>query len=144
MSDCCESDGAEDRRARKRPCPLNGRACAEVPIDTIFHHVHEAWRWVPTAPHYFFCDDPSCELVYFGDDGSSIPKSQMRTLVGVKAASDEALLCYCFGIRRKDFRADPATRDFVVARTRLGLCHCETWNPSGRCCLKDFPKPGAA
>jgi hypothetical protein len=51
------------------------------------------------------------------------------------------LLCYCFGISREDFKRDPGLRDFVVAKTKAGECSCETKNPSGRCCLKDFPKP---
>jgi len=38
--------------------------------------------------------------------------------------------------------ADPGIRDFVVAQTRLGLCACDTRNPSGRCCLIDFPRDG--
>jgi hypothetical protein len=29
----------------------------------------------------------------------------------------------------------------VMAQTKAGLCSCDTSNPSGRCCLKDFPKP---
>lgn len=98
----------------------------------------ELWR--QTAKRFFFCDDPSCDVVYFGDDGSTILKQQLRTGVGVKEAGDNALLCYCFGVSRRDFQLDPSTRDFVVVQTKTGLCSCDTRNPSGRCCLKDFPK----
>ena len=49
------------------------------------------------------------------------------------------MLCYCFGVSRADFDRNPGTKDFVTAQTKAGLCACETSNPSGRCCLKDFP-----
>ncbi len=38
----------------------------------------------------FFCDDPECEVVYFGEDGSTILKSQLRTRVGVKEDSGDS------------------------------------------------------
>ena len=109
-------------------------------MRTIAHHLNEAWNWRPTATRYFFCDDPACELVYFGDDGSTILKSQLRTQVGAHKVPDARLLCYCFGVTLGNFLNNPVTRDFVVVQTKSGQCSCETSNPSGRCCLKDFPK----
>jgi len=53
-------------------------------------------------------------------------------------------VCYCFGVSRSDFRNDPATKDYVIAQTKAGLCSCDTSNPSGRCCLKDFPSRWAS
>lgn len=139
MSECCSSIGCNGARRGKQPCPVNGRECSEVSVRTIAHHIAEAWNWRPTAKRYFFCDDPVCEIVYFGDDGSTILKSQLRTPIGVKEAADTGLLCYCFGVSKRDFLRNPATRDFVVAQTKAGQCSCDTSNPSGRCCLKDFP-----
>lgn len=143
MSDCCSSSSCDRAQPKRHRCPVNGREYAEVSARTIAHHIAAAWNWRPTAGRYFFCDDPSCEVVYFGDDGSTILKSQLRTRLGLKDAADEALLCYCFGVSKRDFRDNSATRDFVVAQTKAGRCSCDTSNPSGRCCLKDFPKPAA-
>jgi hypothetical protein len=140
MSECCSSSGCNSAHTNKQRCPINGREYAEVSMRTIAHHINEAWNWQPTAKRYFFCDDPVCELVYFGDDGSKILKSQLRTPVGAKETSDNGLLCYCFGVTKRDFLSNPATRDFVVAQTKAGQCSCDTSNPSGRCCLRDFPK----
>jgi hypothetical protein len=140
MSECCSSSGCNDIHPKKQRCPVNGHECSEVGVRTIAHHIKEAWHWQSTAKRYFFCDDPTCELVYFGDDGSRILKSQLRTPVGVKEVSDDGLLCYCFGVTKQNFLNNPATRDFVVAQTKAGQCSCETSNPSGRCCLRDFPK----
>lgn len=139
MSDCCFSE-SNDSHPRKLPCPGNGRECAEVSARTIAHHMKASWQWQATATRYFFCDDPACDIVYFGDDGSTIGKAQLRTRVGVKEGADDSLLCYCFGVSRADYRETPGIRDFVVAQTKAGLCSCETSNPSGRCCLKDFPR----
>jgi hypothetical protein len=79
-------------------------------------------------------------VVYFGADDSVILQPQLRTTVGMKSSSELSLLCYCFGVSRADVASGNAIRDFVVAQTKLGLCSCETSNPSGRCCLKDFPR----
>lgn len=108
---------------------------------TISHHIKDAWQWAPTSSRYFFCDDAACDVVYFGDDGSTILNSQLRTRVGSKEVSGDKILCYCFGITEDDFQSNPATKEFVIAQTKAGLCSCDTSNPSGRCCLKDFPKP---
>lgn len=143
MAHCCSSSGCGDTDPKKNRCPVNGHEYLEVSARTIAHHIKDVWNWKKTANRYFFCNAPSCEVVYFGDDGSVILKSQLRTPVGLKEASDDALLCYCFGVSKKDFQAAPATRDFVIAQTKAGLCSCDTSNPSGRCCLKDFPKPGS-
>jgi len=141
MSDCCTSSGCDDTHPKRHRCSVNGREYLEVSARTIAHHITEAWDWKQATNHYYFCEDPTCEVVYFGDDSSTILKSQLRTQLGLKATSDDALLCCCFGVSKRAFQSNPATRDFVVAQTKAGQCSCDTSNPSGRCCLKDFPKP---
>ena len=96
--------------------------------------------WDNKDQRYFFCDDPNCDVVYFGEDKSVILKSQLRTKVGLKEATEDALLCYCFGVTKADGLSNPSIKNFVSAETKQGLCSCETSNPSGRCCLKDFPR----
>lgn len=141
MSDCCSSSGCDAKHPKKHRCPVNGVEYSEVSARTITHHIKESWAWVPSAEHHYFCDDPDCDVAYFGDDGSVISKSRLRTRVGTKERAGDALLCHCFGVSRDDFEHNPATRDYVVEQTKAGLCSCETSNSSGRCCLKDFPKP---
>ena len=139
MSDCCTPAGACEH-PRRQPCPLCGREGAAVATRTILHHLLNAWAWQETAARHFFCDAPACAAVYFGDDGSVIRQAELRTHIGIKDTADDSLLCYCFGVSRADYRNAPATKDFVIAQTKAGLCSCDTSNPSGRCCLKDFPK----
>ena len=145
MSDCCsasESDPdktAPDKSSR-HVCPQNGTACAQVARTTMLHHIQQPWLQALKDQNYYFCDDPDCEVVYFGEDDSIIKKSQLRTQVGIKESSPQALLCYCFGVSRQMAETSPQAREFVVQQTRQSVCACETRNPSGRCCLKDFPK----
>lgn len=140
MGECCCPPAADaGNHPKKRPCPANGREYLEVSPRTIAHHLREPWNWTAAA-RYYFCDDPACDVVYFGDDGSLIRKGQLRTAVGIKESGDDAPLCYCFGVTRADFKRNPAVKDFVTEQARAGQCACETRNPSGRCCLKDFPK----
>ncbi len=140
MSDCCSPLGCNSSHPKKHQCPANGQKYSEVSARTIAHHIKKSWAWGPSAERYFFCEDPACDVVYFGGDGSTINKSQLRTSIGAKERTDDSLLCYCFGIRKADFQLNPAIKDFVIAQTKAGLCSCETSNPSGRCCLKEFPK----
>jgi hypothetical protein len=132
MSDCCSNAS----HPKKHRCPANGLECAEVPARTISHHIKNPWQWDAAGQRYFFCDDPGCDIVYFGEDNATIKTSQLRTV----AKGPFALLCHCFGVTRSDALKDPGIRNFVVEKTKQGLCSCDTSNPSGRCCLKDFPR----
>ena len=136
MSSCCSSSDCKSEHPRKHQCPVSGIECAEVSVRTIAHHIKSAWNSRLNAGHYFFCDDPTCDVAYFGDDGSIVLKSQLRTLIDLKGDT----LCYCFGVTKVDALNDSSIRDYVLTQTKLGLCLCETSHPSGRCCLKNFPR----
>lgn len=147
MSDCCSVSNTDpvksaSARAKRHVCPENGKIYAQVARTTILHHVQQPWLHGLEEQNYYFCDDPDCEVVYFGDDDSVINKNQLRTQVGIKQTSPEALICYCFGVSRHEAETSPQAKAFVVEQTRQSQCACETRNPSGRCCLKDFPKGG--
>ena len=139
MNSCRSSSGCDRNGPRKHHCPANDLEYSEVSVRTIVHHIAESWAWTPTAKQYYFCGDPECDVAYFWDDDSVVLKSQLRTRIGVKERSGDDLLCYCFGVSRADFERNPGTKDFVTAQTKAGMCYCETSNPSGRCCLKNFP-----
>jgi hypothetical protein len=142
MTDCCSSIECAPEHPRKHRCPVNGVEYNEVAARTIAHHIKQSWKWSGTGVHYYFCDDPNCEVVDFGIDDSVILRSQLRDHAEVKATDDNTMVCYCFGVTKADAHSDPGIRNYVVAQTKLGLCSCETRNPSGRCCLTDFPRSG--
>ncbi|MCU7851541.1 MAG: hypothetical protein KZQ80_04945 [Candidatus Thiodiazotropha sp. (ex Monitilora ramsayi)] len=111
-----------------------------MPQSTVKHHINSPWHWDEKDQVYYFCDDPGCDVVYFGLDGSVIEKSALRTIAGVKEKTGHSLVCYCFGITRKEARDNSEAKTFVMTETEKQTCTCSSQNPSGRCCLKDFPR----
>ncbi|MCW8932581.1 MAG: hypothetical protein OQL19_20400 [Gammaproteobacteria bacterium] len=139
MSDCCSSNTDMSSIADKKKCPINKQIYRSVSVQTVIHHVAKPWKLETENKKFYFCDDSDCNVVYFTSDNSVILQDQLRTEIGIKDNSDDALICYCFGITRKEARS-PKIKKYVVEQTRKKLCSCETSNPSGKCCLKDFPK----
>jgi len=140
MSDCCPSQQKPNQDLKRHCCPKNGKQYLEVPYRTVLHHVKNPWDLSLKEQRYYFCDDPRCEIVYFGLDNTFITQSMLRTIVGIKTTTDDALICYCFGITKTEARSNKQAKAFVVEQTKNGTCACEIRNPTGRCCLKDFPK----
>jgi hypothetical protein len=117
---------------------VNGQEYKSVAMKTILHHINSPWKWAEKRQGYYFCDDPNCDVVYFGEDNSVITKTEIRTAVGIKERKPDTLTCYCFGVSNSEAQQHPAIRDFIASKTKAGVCSCDTSNPSGRCCLKDF------
>ncbi|MDH5183349.1 MAG: hypothetical protein OEX12_05605 [Gammaproteobacteria bacterium] len=151
MSDCCSTnnsstgtttsnDACATPAQRKRACPVDGSFATEVKVETLLHHLKAPWAQTLTEQKYYFCDNPDCAVVYFGEDGTLFSLTEIRGSVGQKQSGPDKLLCYCFGVSQGEYLRDPAIKDFVVAQTKAGSCACDSRNPSGRCCLKDFPK----
>ena len=146
MSDCCSSnsscDTENDKKSfpRKFSCPVNSKDYIAVPKKTIIHHLKEPWAKELEEEQYYFCSDPNCDVVYFGLSGSVINKNELRSKIGVKEKDEDVLICYCFGVSTAAAKQNPEIKNFVTQKTKESLCDCETRNPSGRCCLKDFPK----
>jgi hypothetical protein len=138
MSNSSYSACTDRLPSKTHTCPVNGQEYKSVTLRTILHHINSPWEWTEKQQGYFFCDDPSCDVVYFGEDDSVITTSEIRTVVGIKACTPDALTCYCFGVSNLDAQLHPDIRDFVARKTKAGACSCDTSNPSGRCCLKDF------
>ncbi len=140
MSSCCSVTPHADAHPKKHACPANGNVYGEVSLKTIKHHISQPWSWTPTSKHYYFCSDPECDVVYFGSDDCVIFGSELKTQISGKAVKDSDLYCYCFGVTKGDYKNNPSIKDFVIEQTKNGQCSCQTSNPSGLCCLKDFPK----
>lgn len=140
MSECCVDPKSGDAVPKRHRCPINGKPYAAVSPVTIKHQLRKPWNWQAKEQGYYFCRDPHCQVVYFGQDDCVIEQSALRTVVGIKEQADSALVCYCFGVTREDAAANPEIRTFVLQETRSGSCACATRNPSGRCCLADFSR----
>jgi len=140
MSSCCSVSSEENNHhfPKKRQCPVDGKEYKEVSKTTILHHIKSPWEWEEKNQGYYFCDNPDCDVVYFGEDSSVITQSELRTTVGVKSVSKNALICYCFGVNKADFIKKPELKNYVIEQTKESVCFCEIRNPSGKCCVKDF------
>ena len=118
-------------------CPACAHKGTKVGLKTMLQHIKQPWSYVFDDMQYYFCSRPSCDVIYFSD-GKIFRKVDIRTAVGIKEASDDALICFCFGVSKADVKKDKSIKDFVITQTKQAMCACETANPSGRCCLKDF------
>jgi hypothetical protein len=56
-----------------------------------------------------FCRTPSCEVVYYGENGHVVAKRDVPVRVGLKEREDPIPLCYCFGFSRADVRDEIAS-----------------------------------
>jgi len=139
MTGCCVSNTSDCSPPKRLRCPVNGKEYGAVGYKTILHHLSDPWNTDFIEQDYYFCSDPDCNVVYFGQDDSLITKSQLRTKVGAKEKTPERIVCYCFGVSYAEAENNGIVVDFVKDKTKQSLCSCETSNPSGRCCLKDLP-----
>jgi len=143
MNNCCSTDASKAYPPSTPPkqytCPVNGKKYASVQPKTIKHHIKEPWKWNAKSQGYYFCDDPDCSVVYFAEDGSIIEQSELRTKIGIKVKPSNSTVCYCFDVNMNAARNSPEAKAFIVKNTKEHNCACDIRNPSGRCCLKDFP-----
>ena len=139
MSNCCSNETQEKKFPRKRPCPINEKNYVLVDLKTVLHHIKKPWSAKLNEQGYYFCNDPECDVVYFGENGQTINKSELHSTISVKQNEANDPVCYCFNIKRSEAQNNQEIKKFVIEQTKIGNCSCETSNPSGRCCLKDFP-----
>lgn len=140
MTSCCSSTTDKSQKNLKHPCPGNNKSYATVSLNTILHHLKNPWQWQEKEQNYYFCDDPDCDVIYYGEDNTIIQQNRLRTPVGIKNQTPKAMICYCFGITYSELEKDPQLRQFVIDKTKNNHCACKILNPSGRCCLKEFSK----
>lgn len=139
MNECC-SMACENKPNNSIPiCPMCGHRGTTVGLKTLQFHIRQPWLYLlPEQDVYYFCQQPNCTVVYFSPNGVKIEKAGLRTRIGIKDECVDTLRCYCFGITKAE-ATDKNVKAFVIRQTKAGMCACETANPSGKCCLKDFP-----
>ena len=78
MSDCCSNKSSCDSKKEKKSfprkfsCPENNKDYIAVSHKTIIHQLKTPWKKELTEEQYYFCDDPKCDVVYFGLEGALI------------------------------------------------------------------------
>lgn len=137
---CCSRPKISSPLPKRAACPRDSTQSKAVSAKTVGLHIKRPWLLNVENPTFYFCDNPECEVVYFASTGVTFKVADVRTEVRAKDMSASAMLCYCFGVTKGEAETDPSLKDFVVAQTKKGKCACETRNPSGLCCLKNFPR----
>ena len=127
-----------ENAARQCPrCGTRGRSVERLTVAAL------TTGSVPADPPYRLCRRLDCEVVYFGENGTTITAAGLHVAPGMKSKAPGALLCYCFQYDRGDIEAELATAGAttipqrIAAEVKAGNCACEVRNPSGRCCLGD-------
>ena len=85
-------------------------------------------------------------MVYFANDKTQYTQNQLRIEVGQKKNKTTRIICYCFDVNYEtalndiDKQGNSEIKEFVIQQTVTKQCACEVRNPSGKCCLSNFPK----
>jgi hypothetical protein len=138
MALCC-SIVETSKFKKKQFCPLCGVHSMFVSFKTLLHHLKSPFNQELSGEGaYYFCSSKTCDVVYFGLEDVIYKKADLRGAVGQKMTEPSRRICYCFDVTYEG--ASKEIKEFVTAQTKAKNCACEIRNPSGRCCLGDFPK----
>ncbi|MDH5231835.1 MAG: hypothetical protein OEZ58_09040 [Gammaproteobacteria bacterium] len=141
MSQCnSEQCHSCDETRKQLACPNSHQDCQPVALSLVLLHLKQPWSKALKEQIFFYCDDPTCDIVYFSADGFTITNDQLRAPLAYKDKQADSQLCFCFDIRLSDFKQNTALKNYVVEKTKNGSCACKTQHPAGRCCLKDFSR----
>ena len=140
MSSCCNKT-----KTTKANCPGCDSVQKSVALETLLHHVISPLNQSIDVQTYYFCSNSKCNTVYFGGNGQQFFVDQIRGIVGQKQTSESRPICYCFDVTAQQVLDEigetgiSASKAFVIAQTKAKSCACDIRNPSGACCLADFP-----
>lgn len=94
----------------------------------------------------YFCQEPTCSVVYFATDGQVYTRTDVRVPVWQKEPAGRRRICYCFDENEASMARElvETGRCGAVQRVRDHIaadrCACEVRNPRGTCCLGDLMK----
>ncbi len=127
-------------------CPDTKSSGRPVKPITVLSLVRPERRAAVAEHAWSYCGDPTCDVVYFAEDGTTLRKSDLVVRVGEKEPDPPRTVCYCFGHTRESIRDEvlqtgtSGVIEAVTAKVRAKECSCETMNPKGTCCLADLRK----
>jgi CopZ-like zinc binding protein len=142
MSECSSVNKALPIAPGVMNCPVSGTRSKQVDLLTVKSLVRHLEFMMPAA-QYYFCTAPGCNVVYFPSNPTApaFSRDDLLVRVGAKEADEQATVCHCFGISRRQIRNEVeatgrcSAAEKIKAEIQAGRCACEVKNPSGRCCL---------
>lgn len=144
MANCC-CPGAADTTDRRLLCPVSGTKGIPVSLETVkaLLTARALSRVVVSVAHRF-CPEPSCDVVYFDEQGTGFGRCDVRVAVWQKETAGERVICYCFDENEAAIRHEigavghSGAVDRVRAHIAAKRCACDVRNPRGACCLSDL------
>ena len=136
---CCGPDRSQ-QNSISLVCPLCKTEGVPVDRETVEHLVQEEYRDIVTRSHYAICMSPSCDMVYFGIDGSHFTRDQLRVPVCFKDGAIPKYACYCSRVTEEQVldavvKHDAETlRDVIELTGAMKNSDCLRNNPLGVCC----------
>ncbi|NOR52299.1 MAG: hypothetical protein GQ470_06725 [Gammaproteobacteria bacterium] len=147
MSSCCTPpDGDKSLDTLYPNCPSCDQPGQLVNEITPRHTLKGSLRkTLSTTTDYHFCENPTCDTVYFNRDGEQIfTTEQLINRVTCKDPSPETPLCYCFKITKGDalyeYQDSHQSSVLEVIEEKMGerSCFCDKSNPRGICCTTEI------
>lgn len=147
MPECCTVKTVRPTAPAVMDCPVCGSRSRQVGLLTV-KSLPRHLRFVMPVTQYYFCTVPGCDVVYFplNPKAPSFSRDDLWVRVGSKEPTEEATVCYCFGISRRQIRDEIeatgrcSAAEKIREEIRAGHCACELKNPSGKCCLGEVTK----
>ena len=145
MANCCGSRNGlvTGPQAACSHCRSKGSAVNLLTAKALLTEM--ALRHLAPVPLYF-CQEPTCSVVYFTTDGQVYTRTDVRVPVWQKEPAGGRRICYCFDENERSVVRElvETGRCGAVQRVRDHIaadrCACEVRNPCGTCCLGDLMK----
>lgn len=142
--ECCSSPNSV--ACKQMACSQCGSKGAPVDLLTVKALLTEIALRRLTPAALYFCQEPTCAVVYFTTDGRVYTSTDIRVPVWQKEPAGSRRICYCFDENEASMlremvetgRCGAARR--VRAHIAADRCACEVRNPRGTCCLGDLMK----
>lgn len=126
---------------KNESCPKCGESGKLVKEITLHSLLKDSEKDRLGNSPYFFCQTPTCEVVYFDETKVSVFKKDALTVrVGIKESEAPRPVCYCFDHTIEEIEEQVAATgestvlDDIATRMKKG-CWCETKSPAGSCCM---------
>lgn len=145
MGKCCSSPNALHAGTQSACCQCRSKG-APVSFLTAKSLLTEMALARLTPAQLYFCQDPSCSVVYFTIDGQVYTTTDIRVAVWQKEPTGRRRICYCFDENEESMMRERVQRGRCAAVERVrdhiaaDRCACEVRNPRGTCCLGDLIK----
>ena len=143
---CCSAPNTTQEASANPICPSCRQRGQSVDQITPKQTLKKDFRSeVSAEATYFFCENPSCNVVYFNDDGGQLfTTKQLINRVTCKDSSPDTPLCYCFKITKGDVRKEyresqqSSILEMIEQKMAEKACFCDKSNPRGVCCTTEI------